>query len=397
MPHLRDKPVAVCGNTEERTGIVLAKNDAAKKCGIITGEVVVFAVRKCPQLVVLPPHYEKYVEYSKRVKEIYYNYTDLIESFGIDECWLDLTGSEKLFGSGYEMAVKISREVYTKTGLTVSIGVSYNKVFAKLGSDMKKPNGITCITQENFKEKVWDLPASAILGIGEQAAKKLKSKCIGTIGKVAAENSDNLRRWFGKCGLTMWINANGLDISPVMPVDYVLPVKTIGHGKTTTKDLINASEASYMFQNLSLNVGQRLRTANLRAKGVKIAVRDNKMGYREYQMQLPSTTQSSMVLAEHAKTLMKKKYRWDNPVRALEIRAINLVPAGTPEQLNFFTDYERQNKLEAIEKTIDAIRHKYGELNRNGSAIINTGTHYRNDLKIVKDKTADQLPMTMFL
>jgi Nucleotidyltransferase/DNA polymerase involved in DNA repair len=390
-PSLKDKPVAVCGNTVERHGIVLAKNYIAKKYGIITGEPVVHADRKCPGLIKLPPNYDKYVEYSKIVSNIYYSYTNLVEAFGIDECWLDVTGSRNLFGNGFDIAKKISADVKNTTGLTVSIGVSYNKIFAKLGSDMKKPDAITIITRENYRDKVWSLPVDDMMGIGNSASRQLKRRGIKTIGQLAVFDSSVLELWFGKNGLQMWVYANGLDNAPVMPMEYSFPLKSIGHGVTTTKDLRNDTEVYDVLTELSQVVGYKLRNANLAAKGVCIAVRDNKLLYREYQTQLDYATQSSVMLVKAAKELFKKQYQWQNNIRSLTIRAINLTLSSAPQQLNMFTDYDYNDKIEAVEYMIDTIRNKYGKHS------INLAAYYKNDIKIVKDKPDSLSPMTMYM
>ena len=390
-PSIKDKPVAVCGNTVERHGIVLAKNDIAKKYGIITGEPVVHAIKKCAGLVQLPPQYDKYVEYSKIVSNIYYSYTDLVEAFGIDECWLDVTGSKLLFGGGYAIAKKISSDVKNTTGLTLSIGVSYNKMFAKLGSDMKKPDAITVITKDNYKSKVWGLPAEDLMGVGNSTARQLKRRGIKTIGQLAAFDSSILDLWFGKNGLQMWVYANGLDTAPVMPMEYSFPLKSIGHGVTTTQDLKTDTEVYDVFTELSQVVGYKLRNANLSAKGVCIAVRDNKLAYREYQAQLDYPTQSSILLTKAAKELFKKNYRWNYNIRSLTIRAINLTLTSAPQQLNMFTDYKYCEKMESVEYAVDSIREKYGKHS------INIASYYKDDLKIVKDKSDSQSPMTMYM
>ena len=390
-PELRSIPIAVCGNVAERHGIVLAKNDIAKKMGIITGEAVIHAQWKCKNLVIVPPNYEAYVRYSNIVKEIYYKYTDLVEPFGIDECWLDVTGSEKLFGTGYTIARKISDEVKNTTGLTISVGVSYNKTFAKLGSDMKKPDAITCIDKATFKDKIWGLPANAMMGVGAKTAIFLHKKFIRTIGDIAKCNPENLKRWFGKDGNIMWIYANGLDPAPVMSYDYSPPLKSIGHGTTTTADLKNNSEVFDIFVELSQIIGQKLKAVNLMAKGVAIAIRDNKLSEKIIQCQIPYATQSAMVLVKYAKELFLKKYIWYNNIRSVTVRAINLINPNTPEQLNLLVDYEMQMKYEDVDVAANEIRAKYGNY------CINPANHYKKDLKIVSEKSANETPMTMYM
>lgn len=214
-PKLKGHPVAVCGSTEERHGIVLAKNYEAKAYGIQTGESTYQAQQKCKDLIVVKPHYEQYIKYSKLAREIYNEYTDLVEPFGMDECWLDVTGSTVLFGTGYDIAEKIRTEIKFKLGLTVSIGVSFNKIFAKLGSDMKKPDAITVIEKSSFKNKIWQLPASDLLGVGKATKKKLNYYGIYTIEDLAKSSPDFLKSIIGKNGILLWKYANGTENSSV--------------------------------------------------------------------------------------------------------------------------------------------------------------------------------------
>ncbi len=241
-PSLRGKPIAVCGATENRHGIVLAKSDMAKKAGVKTGMVNWEAERLCPGLILVPPHYEQYLKYSKLARAIYQRYTDLVEPYGMDECFLDVTGSVGLFGTGMEIAEIIRKTMREELGLTVSVGVSFNKMFAKLGSDMKKPDAITEIRQDSFKQKIWSLPASDLLYVGHSTTTKLESYGIHTIGQLAETSPDFLQRLLGKNGIGLWIAANGRDESPVMNKDFVSPIKSIGHGITCTADLKNEEE-----------------------------------------------------------------------------------------------------------------------------------------------------------
>jgi len=234
---LKDKPVAVGGDVENRHGIILAKNYHAKKYGIQTGEALWQAQQKCRDLIIVPPHYEEYLKYSKLAREIYAQYTDQIEPYGMDECWLDVSGSRNISGSGEEIANKLRKQMYFELGLTISVGVSFNKIFAKLGSDMKKPDATTVIPEDTFREKIWHLPASDMLGVGRATEKVLNSYCINTIGDLAHAPRELLKRRLGKCGEMIIDYANGLDHSRVAPFDYELPIKSVGHGITTKEDL----------------------------------------------------------------------------------------------------------------------------------------------------------------
>lgn len=360
-PELRSKPVAVCGSVELRHGIVLAKSESAKKCGVRTGEAVWEAKQKCPSLEILPPHYEKYSEYSRQVKAIYREYTDQVESFGIDEAWLDVTGSADIFGDGARIADELRERVKRETGgLTISVGVSFGKVFAKLGSDLKKPDAVTEIPSESFQRIVWPLPASSMLGVGQSTARKLAAYGIRTLGQIVNYPVEFFERVFGVCGRIMWAYANGIDNSPVMKNDYSPPVKSVGHGNTALADLTSDSEVGLMLLELSQEVAHRLRGYNLNARRVQLSVRDNKMGLREYQGELPCPTQSWTELSETAFRLFRSNYDWTLPVRALTVRGISLEADDLPFQTDIFTDYSRHERINALEKAVEELRGRYG-------------------------------------
>ena len=360
-PGLRDKPVAVCGDKEERRGIVLAKNYLAKEVGVKTGEAIWEAKIKCPDLVTVPPRFDEYVKYSRLAREIYERYTDMIEPFGIDEVWADVTGSRRLFGDGPTIADKIRETVKRELGLTVSVGVSFNKVFAKLGSDMKKPDAVTVITKENFREKIYGLPASALLGVGRSTEKNLASVGIRTIGHMARAPIELFRIRLGKCGEVLWRYANGLDDSEVVTRDVCVPDKSVGHGLTAPKDLLNNEEIFRFILGLCQDVGHRLYVFNKRATGVMISVKNNRLDVRQWQCKLSVPTQSPSQIAREAFSLFLKNYDWRLPVRAVSVRAISLVADGTPYQLDIFADTEKLSKLEALDRTVEDLRHRYGE------------------------------------
>lgn len=236
-PSIRDLAVAVCGNVENRHGIVLAKNYIAKSAGVQTGEAIWQAKQKCPNLVVVPPSYDKYLRFSKMAREIYYEYTNQVDSFGLDECWLDVTGSTRLFGSGLDIANQIRNQVKEELGITISVGVSFNKIFAKLGCDMKKPDAVTIISKEKYKEVAWALPASDLLYVGRRTAKVLRSFGIQTIGDLAKTPPEFLHHKFGKNGLKLWNFANGYDQSPVRDIESIHLIKSVGNSTTTPHDL----------------------------------------------------------------------------------------------------------------------------------------------------------------
>ena len=306
-PGLRGKAVAVCGSTEDRHGIVLAKSDLAKKAGIKTGMVNWEARQLCKDLIVVPPHYDQYLKYSKMTQAIYQRYTDLMEPFGMDECWLDVTGS-KLYGSGIEIAEQIRQSCREELGLTVSIGVSYNKIFAKLGSDMKKPDAITEIRRDTFMDKVWPLDCSEMIYCGRATTAKLAKYGIHTIGDVANTDPEYLRRWLGVNGLDLWRYANGTDTSRVMHKDFVSPVKSVGHGITCVSDLENEEEVWKVILALSQDVGHRLRLHDLSARTVQVAVRGNDLLSSQFQCKLPFKTQLPSEIAATAFRAFQEHY-----------------------------------------------------------------------------------------
>lgn len=360
-PSLRGKPVAVCGSTENRHGIVLAKSELAKKAGVKTGMVNWEARQLCPGLIMVKPQYDQYLKYSELARNIYQRYTDQVEPYGMDECWLDVTGSRGVCGDGMKIAERIRQEIKEELGLTVSIGVSYNKIFAKLGSDMKKPDAVTEISKDTFQEKVWPLPASDLLFVGRATTAKFSNYGIKTIGDIAATDPAFLKRLLGVNGLQLWKYAAGKDDTPVMHKDFVSPIKSVGHGITCVADLLDDEEVWKVMLELSQDIGHRLRLHKLKATGVQISIRSNDLGYRQFQAPLSLSTQSPMMIAKKAHSIFQANYRWSTPVRAVTVRAINLVPQGVPEQIDLFTDMRRVEKAEKLDDCIEEIRRRFGK------------------------------------
>lgn len=359
-PHLRGHPVAVCGETEERHGIVLAKNYEAKSFGVTTGEAVWQAKKKCPGLITVPPHFEEYLRISAQARQIYGRYTDQIEPMGLDECWLDVTGSRRFFGEGEDLAFAIKDSIKRELGVTASVGVSFNKVFAKLGSDMKKPDAVTVIPSDRFRELIWGLPASDLLGVGRATAKKLLALGVFTIGDLARYPCERLRVKFGKCGEDLWRFANGLDRSRVVTRGLNDLDKTAGHGITTLRDLVDNEEVWGIMLALTQDIGHRLYVSERKATGVAISVRDCALMSRGWQCQLPYPTRSPFVLAKEAHALFVRSYSWEKPIRSLSVRAISLVPDGTSYQIDFFTDAHAIERQEIVDRTVEEIRAKHG-------------------------------------
>ena len=360
-PKLRGKAVAVCGSTEERHGIVLAKSELAKKAGVKTGMANWEARKACKDLIVVPPQYEQYLKYSKLTQAIYQRYTDLIEPFGMDECWLDVSGSQMICGSAMTIAENIREATREELGLTVSIGVSFNKIFAKLGSDMKKPDAITEITEENYKDKVWPLPASDMIYVGPATTRKLASYGVTTIGELAALDPDFLKRLLGVNGVALWTFANGADQSRVMHKDFVSPVKSIGYGIICVFDFLNEEEVWKVILELSQDVGHRLRVHGLAARTVQVFVRGDNLFGSQFQCKLPFKTQLPSEIAAMAFKAFKEHYKWGTKVRAVTVRAIELVPKDQPEQLTLFVDHAQREKRERLQEAIEEIRGRYGK------------------------------------
>ena len=360
-PALRGKAVAVCGSTESRHGIVLAKSQLAKKAGVKTGMVNWEARQCCRDLILVPPQYDEYLKYSKLTRSIYERYTDLIEPFGMDECWLDVTGSRNSRGDAMTIAESIRRATREELGLTVSVGVSFNKIFAKLGSDMKKPDAITEITSDSFREKIWPLAAGEMIYCGPATTARLAKYGIHTIGDVAGTSPEFLRRILGVNGLSLWSYASGSDRSPVMPAGFVSPVKTIGHGITCVSDLLNEEEVWKVILELCQDVGHRLRVHELSARGVQLSVRGDDLAGEQFQCRLPFKTQLPSEIAAAAFRLFRERYRWGNKVRAVCVRAIDLVPKDDAEQLSLFIDREKLDRRERLEDAVEDIRRRYGK------------------------------------
>lgn len=360
-PSLKGKAVAVCGSTEDRHGIVLAKSDLAKKAGIKTGMVNWEARQLCKDLIVVPPQYDQYLKYSKLTQSIYHRYTDQVEPFGMDECWMDVTGSQGVYGDAMTIAEKIRSSVRDELGLTVSIGVSFNKIFAKLGSDMKKPDAITQIRREDFMEKVWPLDASEMIYCGRATTAKLAKYGIHTIGELAATDPSLLKQWFGVNGLALWRYANGTDTSRVMHKDFVSPVKSVGHGITCVADLVDDEEVHKVILALSQDIGHRLRVHELSARGVQVAVRGNDLFGSQFQCKLPFATQLPSEIAAAASRIFQAKYNWGSKVRAVTVRAIDLVPQNSPNQLSLFVDAQRMERRERLEDAVEELRSRFGK------------------------------------
>ncbi len=384
-PELRNVPVAVAGNPENRHGIILAKNDPAKKFGVTTAETIQEAKRKCPGLIFLAPHYEKYSYYSGKINEIYREYTDQVEPFSIDESWLDVTGSEKLFGTAEEIGNKIRKRVRETYGLTLSVGVSYNKIFAKMGSEYKKPDATTVITTENYREILWPQPVGSFFYVGKATAQKLQKIHIYTIGELAQSDSALLKRYFGSHGADLHRYANGLDDSPVRRWGEREDVKSVGHGVTFRRNIRGEEDVSMVVTEISDWVSSRLRLYKMKAYGVKVEITTPEFRKISRQKQLRQSFVTASTIRKNAMELIQEAGYMNKDIRLLTITAIHLQREDAPEQMSIFdmddfaipvtenpksggsvpqnrTQSKKTNpkKEENLERTMDQIRQKFG-------------------------------------
>lgn len=360
-PAYRLVPFAVGGREEERKGIILAKNELAKKAGIATGEPIWQAKRKCPDLVVAPLCFADYMEASREVRKIYGRFTDQVEPFGIDECWLDVTGSTELFGSGKVIADTLRETVKTEQDLTISVGVSFNKIFAKLGSDLKKPDGVTVVERQNFREKIWPLPANQLLGVGQATSEKLSKIGVFTIGEIAKTHRDILKSILGKNGETLWLAANGLLYTPVLREGEAVPMKSISRSVTTPKDLQNKDDIWEQLLALSEEVAGEMRRQHVKARGIVLYVKDNQFSRREYQQKYQFATNLAREISICAMNLFRHYFRWNHPVRSIGIGVYEFLPDQTGQQLDLEGKVKEQIKWEALETCMDTLRNRYGD------------------------------------
>ena len=357
--------MAVCGDPAARHGVILAKNEPAKKQGVRTAETIWQARRKCPDLVLLPAHHDKYRYYSRLASEIYDRYTDLVEPFGIDESWLDVTGTLRLFGGdAKELADRLRREMREELGLTISVGVSFNKVFAKLGSDYKKPDATTVITRENFREVVWPLPVTDLLFVGRASGDLLAAHGIRTIGDLAAARRESLVKLMGRNGGQLHDFAAGEDHSPVRPAGEQPPPKSVGNGLTFRRDLMGREEIEAGARMLAERVAFRLRRHGMKATTIQVAVRSPALKTVSRQRKIPSPTNLYRELAEGVLELLGGFWSWEAPVRSITVTAAGLIPEDeAAEQLDLFLPRAagRRARQEKLERTLDQLRARYGK------------------------------------
>ena len=374
-PEYRGVPMAVCGSQEDRHGIVLAKNEEAKRYGIQTAETVWSAKKKCPDLVIAPPHHELYLEFSRRINRIYDRYTDLVEPFSVDESWLDVTGSRALFGDGLAIAEEIRRAVKEEIGITVSIGVSFNKMFAKMGSDYKKPDAITVISRDNFEQIIYPLPVDSMMYIGPHTAAVLHSCNIHTLGELATASRSFLASRFGKQGEALYTYVHGEDDSPVLSRAELAEPKSVGNGMTFRRDLVSAEEIRVGLAALSEEIAVRLRDLGKKATTLSVTVKDTMLGTVSRQRALAKPSALARELSDSAFAILSETWRIGRPIRALTVTAMNLIGEHEGgEQLSMFgaEAEERREKTGRLEDAVDGIRRRFGRTSISSGAILSS-------------------------
>lgn len=353
-PEARLVPMAVGGDAQERHGIILAKNELAKQRGVKTAETIWQAKQKCPGLLLLPPHHDLYHEYYCKANEIYGRYTDLVEPASIDESYLDVTGCQRLFGDGMQVAEAIRQQVKGELGLTVSVGVSFCKYFAKIGSDLKKPDAITQITRENYRAVLYPLPVGTLLSVGAVTAQKLAQVGITTIGDLAAKSQGDLQALLGKHGLGLYRAVHGLEDEPVRPQSQQEAPKSIGRGRTFRQDLITEEQVRLELLSLCQEVALSLRRQGLRCQGVQLTIKNPQLVSIDRQQRLEVPGDTTQVLYQAAMNLFMRHWRVGKPLRLLTVTALDLT--GESTQMSLFED----GKTRRLVESIDQINEKYG-------------------------------------
>lgn len=373
----KNTPLAVAGNPKKRTGIILAKNTLAKSFGVKTGDVIWKAKQICPNLICVPPDFETYAKYSDLVKQIYLKYTDFVEPFGIDECWLDITSSQKLFGSAYKIAENIKNEVKEKLGLTISIGLSFSKMFAKLGSKLAGNDEINIITKSDYKEKVWHLPVEKLIYVGKHRLIQLKKMNINTIGDLARSDKKLMIAQYGVNGEYLIQIANGTEPDKVANFNNLRTIKSVGNGTTTIVDINTFEQAKQVIFYLSEMIAKRLRDKGFKSLCINLAIKDNLLSWIYHSKTFEYPTNNAKEIANHSIELFNKT--WDfakqkNLIRAIRIACSNLVSDKENFQTNFFEDTTNREKTSKADSTIDKIKTKYGD-NKIKRALLLSANH----------------------
>ena len=359
-PELAGKPLAVGGDRQARHGIILTADYMAKRRGVKTGMALWQAKQACPELNIVSPRMDLYLRFSRMAHEIYADYTDMQGPYGIDECWLDVTGSASIKGDGEKIAHEISGRMKSELGITVSIGVSFNKIFAKLGSDYKKPDAITTMHEDEFRYKAWPLPASDLLYVGRSTEKKLTNVGIMTIGDMARSGESYMNVLLGKMGGILWAFASGYDDSPVKIENTQAPIKSVGNSTTTPRDLVSDEDVKIVIYMLAESVASRLRKNGFRCRVVEISVRDNGLFSFTRQHKIKNATDITGEIAEEAYLIFRENYRWEKPIRSIGVRGADLVTGDYWEQIDLFDDVEQREKMRKMDTAVDEVRRRFG-------------------------------------
>ncbi|MBQ4059634.1 MAG: DNA polymerase IV [Lachnospiraceae bacterium] len=359
-PELNGKPLAVGGDPESRHGIVLTADYIAKKYGVKTGMALWQAKQLCPEINFVSPRMDLYLRFSRMAHEIYAEYTDLQEAYGIDESWLDVTDSATIKGDGYTIAKEISNRMKSELGITVSIGVSFNKIFAKLGSDYKKPDAITTMYTDEFQTKAWNLPVGDLLYVGRSTNHKLAKIGIRTIGDLARTDEAILVSQLGKMGSVLWAFANGYDDSPVRKENTHAPIRSVGNSTTTHRDLLNDEDVKIIIYVLAESVAARLRENGFRCRVVEISIRDKDLFSFSRQRKISNATNITEEIAVEAYKLFKESYDWRKPIRSVGVRGADLVNDNYWEQIDLFCDFQMREKHMKMDAAVDDIRRRFG-------------------------------------
>ena len=363
-PQLKGVPMAVAGNPKHRHGIILAKNQLAKEAGVKTAETIWQAKKKCPGLILVPPQHDEYARYSRLVNDIYQEFTDLVEPFGIDESWLDVTGVLHLFGDGRTLADRIRQTVKERLDLTLSVGVSFNKIFAKLGSDYKKPDATTLIAKGNYQQMLWPLPVSRLLFVGKVTQETLARIGISTIGQLAAVDKEGLVSLLGKTGGMLHDYANGRDDSPVRSAYADQDLKSVGNGTTFDHNLVGYQEILSGIMPLCDEVAARMRKYGVKCQVLSVQIKDPRFKTFSRQKTLPSPTHLTREIADTAMELIRSSWKENAPVRSITVTGSNLVASDQAvEQLSFFEGESKEDRqrYEKLDETVDQIRKKFGK------------------------------------
>ena len=353
---LREIPAAVGGDIETRHGVILAKSIPAKKYGVTTGEPVVDALRKCPDLTLVKPHHQMYREQSRAFIAILQQYSDVIEQFSVDEAFVDMTGSGRLFGTPVEAAHRIRKQIYEELGFTVNIGVSSNKLLAKMASDFQKPDRVHTLFPEEIEQKMWILPVRDLFFVGKAAERRLWSLGIRTIGNLAHTDPQVLSRVLKKHGEVLWRYANGIDDSPV----EIEPADAKGYSNSTTLsfDVTSGADAKSVLRRLTDQVCQRIRQDDVRVETVTVQIRFNDLTCASHQCALPAATNITKEIFDTVCQLFDEM--WDGtPIRLLGVSTTKVSREDMGRQMSLFDDTDYA-KLEKLDKAMDSIRMRFG-------------------------------------